>query len=273
MRLNNNFLYNYLAVAPLALAIERSVECEIMSKQQFQRPILDIGCGDGLFAFILFKDDIDIGVDPNGNELRRAKQLGKYKELIQCPGNNIPKKTESVNTIISNSVLEHIPKFKVVLKEANRLLTPNGRLYITVPTDRFDNYSILYQILSLLKLRNFAERYRQFFNAFWKHYNFFNKEDWENIFQNCGFVVVQSREYNPKAICLINNFLSPFAALSYIIKKLFNRWILSTMFRKIYILPFYFIAKILISKLNTNKEGGIIFFSLEKKLPKKEISL
>ena len=265
MRLNDNFLYNYLTLAPMALAIERSVECKIMSGQEFQRPILDIGCGDGLFAFILFDDDIDIGVDPDGKELIRAKALGKYKELIQCPGNNIPKISESFNTIISNSVLEHIPKFQVVLKEANRLLTPNGRLYITVPTDRFDKYSILYQILSLLKLQNAAERYRQFFNAFWKHYNFFNKEDWGKIFQDCGFEVVQSIEYNPKAICLINDFLSPFAILSYIVKKLFDRWILFAMFRKIYILPFYFIAKILTNKFNSNKKGGIIFFSLEKK--------
>jgi len=63
MKFKSDFLYNYLKQAPISLAIERSFECEILSKQKFQRPILDIGCGEGLFALILFDEKINVGID------------------------------------------------------------------------------------------------------------------------------------------------------------------------------------------------------------------
>ena len=42
--------YNYLCEAPLALATERYFECLIFFKKKFQPPILDLGCGEGIFA-------------------------------------------------------------------------------------------------------------------------------------------------------------------------------------------------------------------------------
>ena len=55
MRFKDNFLLNYLKKAPVPLAVERSLECEILSRQEFVRPILDIGCGEGIFASVLFR--------------------------------------------------------------------------------------------------------------------------------------------------------------------------------------------------------------------------
>jgi SAM-dependent methyltransferase len=270
MKFKKDFLFNYLTEAPAALAIERSLECEILSKQDFQRSILDIGCGDGLLAFILFDEKIDVGIEPNEKELERAKEYGMYKELIQCHGNDIPKETGSFNTIFSNSVLEHIPELQPVLKEVHRLLAPEGRFYITVPTDMFDKYSILYQLLSLFRLNNLAERYREFFNKFWKHFHCYKKEDWEKIWRDSGFEVIESKEYNSKIICLINDFLVPFAFLSFIAKKIINRWIISPNLRKIYIYPFYLIVRDLIKRYEDGKKEGIIFFSLKKKYGKVE---
>jgi len=39
----------------MALAIERSLECELLSQQSFSRPILDLGCSDGLILLHLTK--------------------------------------------------------------------------------------------------------------------------------------------------------------------------------------------------------------------------
>ena len=265
MIFKNSFLYNCLKNAPIALAIERSLECEIMSKQGFTRPILDLGCGDGLFAFVLFGEKIDVGIDPNGQDLKQAKEYGMYEELIQCYGNDIPKETGSFNTIFSNSVLEHIDELQSVLNEAYRLLSPGGRFYVAVPTDMFDKYSILYQLLSLLRLNNLAERYRKFFNRFWKHFNYYKKEDWEKIFRDSGFEIVNFRKYDSKVICLVNDFLAPFAFLSFITKKIINRWIISPGLRKIYIYPYYLIIRSLIRRYEVRNKKGIIFFFLKRK--------
>src|SRR4051812_42839859 len=87
----SDFLADYTASAPLALAFERTLECRLLSEQKLNRPILDLGCGDGLFARILFADRIDTGIDPNQKELRKAERTAAYKELIHCFGSRIPK--------------------------------------------------------------------------------------------------------------------------------------------------------------------------------------
>jgi len=90
MRFKDNFFYNYVKVAPIPLALERSLECDILSKKTFARPILDIGCGEGIFARVLFDEKIDVGIDPNARELKRARELDAYDELIECFGDKIP---------------------------------------------------------------------------------------------------------------------------------------------------------------------------------------
>lgn len=265
MKFKGNFLFNYSQNAPLALAIERAIECEIMSQQTFSRPILDIGCGDGLFAFILFNEKIDLGIDPNLRELKQAKEYGMYQELIECQGSNVPKESGTFKTIFSNSVLEHIVSLKPMLKEAHRLLAPEGRFYVTLPTDKFDKYSVVYQVLSLFRLYRLAEKYRIFFNYFWKHFNFHNKEGWESIFRDCGFEVIDDKEYASKAICLFDDFLAPFAFISFITKRILNRWIVSSRLRRVYVYPFYAIARGIVKRYERGNNRGLRFFSLMKR--------
>lgn len=247
------------------MAIERSLECEILSKEEFMRPVLDLGCGDGVFASVLFDENIDIGVDPDESEIKEARERGIYKEVIKCPGDKIPKEAGSVATIFSNSVLEHISELRPVLDEASRLLAKEGRFYVTVPTDLFDKYSVIYQILSVFRLNVFAESYRKFFNKFWKHFNYHKKKDWESIFLNSGFKIVESEEYCSKTICLLNDFLIPFAFFAFVTKKLIKRWIIFPGIRKIYIYPFYLVIRNIVKKYKGSTKGAIIFFSLVKK--------
>lgn len=264
MKFKKNFLQNYLNKAPIPLAVERSLECNILSKQKFIHPILDIGCGDGLFAYILFEDMIDTGIDSNSKELKRAKSFNIYKELIYCHAEKIPKRDSSYNTIFSNSVLEHIPDLKPVLTEVYRLLVPGGRFYVTVPTERFDEFTIINQILTFLGLNKLAKKYRQFFNNFWKHYNYHKEEDWKKIFENIGFKVIKSQQYCSKIICLFNDFFMSFSFFNFLIKKIFNKWILFERLRRIYIHPFYLLAKHFIKHYEDKSPGGIIFFCLTK---------
>lgn len=264
MKFKDNFFVNYLKEAPLSLAVERTLECEILSRQEFNRPVLDLGCGDGIFAYILFNEEIDAGIDPNEKELKSAKEYGMYKELIKCYGDNIPKKSNSFNTIFSNSVLEHIPEISLVLREVHRLLSPQGKLYITVPNNLFDNYSVMFQLLSALRLSYLAERYRLFFNKFWKHYHFYNIEGWSGIFQKNGFEILEVRTYADKKVCLLNDMLAPFAIISFIVKKIFGRWFLFKKIRSLYA-PLLFKIFNTAIKTNSRKEkSGLLFFCLKK---------
>ncbi|MGZ3774639.1 MAG: class I SAM-dependent methyltransferase [Bdellovibrio sp.] len=266
MKFKKNFFQNYIVTTPLPLALERCWECEIQSNQKFLRPILDVGCGEGLFAFNLFEDKIDVGIEPNPKELERAASFDKYMELICCFGDKIPGNNKSFKTIFSNSVLEHIQDIKPVLTEMHRLLADDGQAYFTLPTDKFDQYTFGYQILSACGLKSLAVRYQNFFNKFWRHYHCYNKDNWELLFSQCGFKVKTQFEYASKAQCLLNDLGAPFCLFSFVVKKLTNNWFLFPGARKV-ITKFIYVPLFLswaTLKKQPQGKGGLIFFALEK---------
>lgn len=264
MKFNSDTLYRYMGMAPLALAFERELECRILSRIPFERPILDIGCGEGLFANMLFAEKITTGIDPNPYELARAQELAAYEELIRCTGAAIPKPDGYYRTIFSNSVLEHIPQLEPVLREAHRLLAPGGRFYLTVPSANFERYTLAYQMLARLGLATAAGRFTHFFNRFWQHYHCYSPQQWRILVQRAGFEVVESYTYAPKSVCLLNDFLVPFSLIELMTKKVINRWTLFPPIRRIVLYPVYHLARKWLRDADRAVDGGLVFLALTK---------
>lgn len=262
---NDNFFENYLRNAPLPLAVERTQECILLSKHNFEAPILDIGCGDGVFASILFNKTIDVGIDPNKKELQRAQKTNKYSELIECYGDSIPKPDKSFKTIFSNSVMEHIPEIKPVLKEAYRLLDQDGKLYLTLPTHLFDKYTFGYQILTKLGLKNKGNKFSSFFNKFWNHYHYYDAAGWRELFADAGFKVENEQEYGNKKMCMFNDFMAFFSFPSFLARKITNTWFWSARWRTKYVKVLNPLVPINFKNIETQHgKGGLIFFVLCK---------
>ena len=257
----------YLATAPLALALERSWECSILSQQTFTRPILDIGCGEGIFAYNLFDERIDVAIDPNARELERAHTYGMYHELIECYGNDIPRKDANFKTIFSNSVMEHIEEIEPVLTETHRLLDEGGTVYLTLPTDKFEEYTWISQLLRLVPGNTARRNYQAFFNRFWAHYHCYDRAGWQTLFERNGFKVIDTFEYGSRAQCLFNALASPFSVLPFVTKRITNRWFLSTIVRKLIGAPVLSAVFGSFGTLRKQKagKGGLIFFALQKK--------
>jgi SAM-dependent methyltransferase len=264
MKFKNDFLKKYLNEAPVPLAYERGFECLILSQQEFNRPILDVGCGDGIFANILFDEKIETGIDPLVYELERAGQTGMYEEVIEAFGDKIPKDDNQFATVFSNSVLEHIENLDPVLKDIHRVLKPGGYFYATIPTNYFEKYSVISKLLFGLGLKKMGQKYNTFFNKFWKHYHFYDRPGWAKKFEDNGFIVVNVIEYGAPKDCLFNDFMVPFTIPNYIVKKLFNRFFLSKTIRSLYS-PIW--NALLKSKIRIHpdlRNGGLIFFELTK---------
>ena len=264
VKTNHNFILNYMAMAPFALAFERILECKIYSRLEFARPILDIGCGDGLFSKIIFADKIDTGIDPDPKEIEAARKRNIYEELITSGAGEIPKPNDFYNTIFSNSVLEHIPDLEEVFKEAHRVLSPQGRFYITVPSNCFDQFTIINQILVSAGAVKWAEKYKVFFNSFWKHYHAYSLEKWKNIAEGAGFKIIDAFMYNPKSLCLTNDLLMPLSLFGLLLKKLTHRWTLCPSIRRLLVYPFYKIAEFYLRDCDKAEKGGLVFLSLSK---------
>jgi SAM-dependent methyltransferase len=262
-----NYLLSYIEKAPIPLAIERYYECEIFLRQKIKRPILDIGCGDGLFASVFFDDQVDLGIDPDIKEIERAKGENIYYDLKNCYASDIPRSDKSFMTIFSNSVLEHIEHLNPVLTEIHRLLDDNGHVYVTVPTNYFDKYSISYRFLSLFN-KSLGEKFKKFFNDFWRHHHYYDVDGWMKLFEEHNLKTVMYRTYGSSRSCHINNILNIFSAPSTLTRKFYHRWFLFPRFRK-KISPVLariisgFVVKDEMSK--KIEQGGLVFFYLQKK--------
>ena len=261
---NPDPLRDYIGLAPLPLAFERVLEAKIFSALPFERPVLDVGCGEGLFAKVLFHEPVDTGIDPDPRELKRAAELGAYHELIECWGHDIPKPDGAYRTIFSNSVLEHIPDVEPVLRESHRLLAPGGRMYVTVPSDRFEEYTAVNRVLAGVGLDGMSRRYRAFYNRFWRHYHCLSVDGWAELARRCGFEVADAYGYNPPGVCLLDDVLVPFALPGFVVKRLINRWTLVPSLRRVVLGPVASAMTGTLERGTRSDEGGLVFLSLRK---------
>jgi SAM-dependent methyltransferase len=97
-------------------------------------PILDVGCGDGLFFRELAQfgdvEGIELSADVISpmNPFRERIHIGPFDETFQ-PG-------KKYSLILMLDVLEHLAEPVEALRNAISLLQPNGSLLITVPAFR-----------------------------------------------------------------------------------------------------------------------------------------
>ena len=136
--------------------------------------ILDLGCGPGYFLDAMQQRDFTnvTGVSLSADDIDTATK--KQHRVVRSDMNFLSNRDESVDMLFCRHSLEHSPFPYITLLEYNRVLRPNGYLYIEVPApdcerpheENRNHYSILGRSmwLSLLK--------RSGFDVTWYDYEF-----------------------------------------------------------------------------------------------------
>lgn len=236
-KIKRNYLKEYLKVAPVSLALVRAIECRHLSKLEFKPPMLDIGCGDGLFASMFFEERIEYGIDISPTEAASAKKTGTYKNVMVANALNIPFKDESFTTVFSNCVLEHIPPIDDVLKEISRILKKDGKLIFTVPSDIYGEQLFYSSFFKKIRLNKLGILYSKKLNSICRHHNLHNPAIWEKKLEMAGLKLVSSDRYLSPAATKAHDLMLIFGMVSLINKKLFGKWILFPKFRKLIVVP------------------------------------
>jgi len=161
----------------------------------FQDPVLDLGCGDGLFAGMLTDRPRWLGIDSSKKSIRQAKKRGSHSSLILGEGGTLPFSNGSIATVVSNSVLEHIPDVESTLAEVFRVLSGGGRFIMTAPSDRFAELLFGSRFFSRLGLEGLGKGYGDWFNRHSRHFHTDSISVWRERLENHGFVVIHSKAY------------------------------------------------------------------------------
>jgi len=222
-----DFLWLHLKEVPAFRALLRAVEARFYQGLEMPEPVLDLGCGDGHFASLAFPRRAWVGLDPEWGPLKEAAARRAYRWVVQADGARMPFPSSFFGTVVSNSVLEHIPPVEAVLAEVARVLRPGGFFLFCSPSHRFVEFLSLYRLLRRLRLRRAAEAYGRLFNRISRHDHCDAPEVWVARLERAGLRPVRVWFYfSPGATALLE-WGHPYGLPSLIFKKLFGRWILA----------------------------------------------
>lgn len=231
-----DLLWLHLRELPAFRALLRAVEARFYQDLlPLEEPALDLGCGDGHFASVAFPRRLQAGIDPSAACLREAQGRDAYRLLARSPGGALPFPEGHFATVVSNSVLEHIPDLDPVLVEVARVLRPpdpgggdrGGRFIFCVPGDRFPEFLFFTDLFRRLGLDGGARAYERYFNRISRHHHCDPIPVWERRLADAGLEMAEAFAYFSRRATHALDLGHYLGAPSLVAKKVFGRWILA----------------------------------------------
>jgi ubiquinone/menaquinone biosynthesis C-methylase UbiE len=189
--------------------------------------IIDLGCGDGFFIFLLkslFPNLQIQGVDNDAWALERAKERVNDKKLkLQLVDlQNLSLKENYFDKAFMTEVLEHVPNDKKALTQIYKILKPNGMLILTVPSY---NFPFFWDPINWVLQNIFDTHIKEgFWAGIWKqHIRLYKKDELDKLLTKVGFNVEHTEEVT--SWCLpFNHFLVNIVArVLYTSNKVFSK--------------------------------------------------
>ena len=180
-----------------ATVVWRAIELDRLLDRELPSGFgVDVGCGDGRMVQVLRAHGVDwrlVGVDPDPVEAGLAGQSRQYERVHACSAEHIPEPDASFDFAFSNSVLEHIPDLRPVLRETARVLRPGGALVATVPSARLHDCLAGPGVLApaLGRDREYLDRLDQRT----AHVNLWSEERWRDELEAAGFEAILATPY------------------------------------------------------------------------------
>ena len=222
----DQILWRHISSLPYFRGFLRAVEDRFYQEIDLERPILDLGSGDGHFASVAFEQKLDVGLDPWLAPTLEAQSRQTYHLLVLGAGGQMPFGEASFATVVSTSVLEHIPEVEPVLQEVARVLMPGGRFVFCVPNHRFPEMLWGRQLLTNIGLQQLGAAYSRLFNRVARHAHTDAPDVWEKRLSQAGLELLETWDYFPPEALHILEWGHPLGLPALINKKLFGRWVL-----------------------------------------------
>jgi 2-polyprenyl-3-methyl-5-hydroxy-6-metoxy-1,4-benzoquinol methylase len=227
MSAQRDFLLPQLYTVPVFRALLRSIEARMIASIKFPHPILDLGCGDGQFAQMAFTEPLDVGIDPMPQAIAEARTRGMHRDLRVMDSNQMSFADGMFGSVMSNSVLEHIPDIDATLRETNRVLKPGGMFVFTTPNQHYAEYMFFSAVFNKLGLPGLAKRYGDHFNRIAHHYRTDSKQVWTERLEQYGFSVVKCTTYFSRQASHVFDLAHYYSSPTILYKKMIGRWVIA----------------------------------------------
>ena len=208
-------------------ALLRAVEARLMGAVPLEHPVLDVGCGDGHFASVAYREPIDVGLDPMGRDLREAaaRVPEVYLQVVKGDATAMPFEDGTFATVVSNCVIEHIPNVDAALREIGRVLQPGGTFATTLPSEHYPDFLLGATAARKLGLKRAGAAYGAFFNRISHHEHVDPPEAWRERLAAAGLDMVEHRYYFSPVAHRTFDLAHYIGVPNLITKRLFGRWV------------------------------------------------
>lgn len=188
------------------LAVIKTAEAAAFGGLELARPVLDLGCGDGVFTAACF-GRLEAGPDLAVGDLERAAGLGTHGLLVAGRSETLPFASGSFASVVSVCALEHMSRLDDVLAEVSRVLKPGGRLAFSVPSTHFAGLLFGPTLLRLAGLSGAARRYGEAKNRRSTHLHVLTPAQWAERLARHGLVARRHAYLAPPALVLAWSFM------------------------------------------------------------------
>lgn len=228
------FLTRYL---PFSLAVRELMRLKALSEYgSLEKPILDVGCGDGLFwECVIRSPDRSgslsglLGIDVSADELNLASlRLREHGGTVVngdiCSTRPLGDvNSEKFKSVIANCSLEHVSTIESALRNVHGMMSDGGVFMLFVPVPRWSE---------TMGIKRFATRISRrlgglvggALDGFFQHNHLYPAEVWRFLLGGIGFEVSEIRGVGCESANRVFERYLPTAFLSFVLKTILRRY-------------------------------------------------
>lgn len=255
---------SYFPHTPTALCIRECIRLAKLAGYPCKAPVLDVGCGDGLFARLAFKTDDVWGIDIDAKEGRWAQASHAYSQIIIGDIVKAVLPRGFFHTCVANCSLEHVPDLPRALEVIYESMAPGGVVYLFVPTADWAEAMRSVRVARRLGASWLGDAIRNGIDGVFRHHHLHDCRGWEDVARAAGFEVLETEPVGSVAMTqAFELFLAP-SILGLVTKGITGRWTLSPALRGLFSLPVYLLVQLAFQTSGDETPTAEVFLALRK---------
>jgi 2-polyprenyl-3-methyl-5-hydroxy-6-metoxy-1,4-benzoquinol methylase len=214
----------YFPHAPAALCVKECARLSALRDYHLSGPILDVGCGDGLFAKIAFDGEEVWGIDIDAKEGRWAQASRAYSQIVLADITKAKLPVSFFRSCVANCSLEHVPDIQAALATIERSLMPGAQALLFVPNREWASKFLTVRAVRSALGEKMAAMFQDGIDEFFAHRHLYDEAGWRDVIAKSPLELKEIKPVLSTATTRAFEALLIPSLAGWLNKKLTSRW-------------------------------------------------